>query len=27
MLLFWRTGDGNWERVNEEQAKEDLLAG
>ena len=27
LVLFWRTGDGNWERVNEEKAKEDLLAG
>jgi len=25
--VFWRTPDGNWERVNEAKAKEDLLAG
>lgn len=27
LAVFWRTADGNWERVNEKKAKEDLLAG
>ncbi len=27
LALFWRTKDGNWERVREERATEDLLAG
>lgn len=27
VALFWRTREGNWERVQEEKAREDLLAG
>lgn len=27
VAVYWRTEDGNWARVNQEQAKADLLAG
>jgi len=27
VALFWRTREGNWERVNQANAKEDRLAG